>query len=150
MNAIYAIAYTEAWKFRTSTGFEPVTSGHRCDPLTNWAIKPLTLGGFFLIYFGKVQKQPRFKVKIDGTWIVMTADSGSSVNILDESDLKRWQANLHVTWPQQQCVPTDHRHRSRCLQSSILISLLRIVRRPMRPYTLSQVMEDRCWAGKRH
>ena len=31
-------------KFRTSTGFEPVTSRFRCDALTNWAMKPLTLG----------------------------------------------------------------------------------------------------------
>ena len=31
-------------KFRTSTGFEPVTSRYRCDALTNWARKPLTLG----------------------------------------------------------------------------------------------------------
>ena len=48
---------------------------------------------------GKVQKQPRFKVKIDGTWIVMTADSGSSVNILDETDLKKMtrQPTLNVT-----------------------------------------------------
>ena len=29
---------------RTSTGFEPVTSRYRCDALTNWAMKPLTLG----------------------------------------------------------------------------------------------------------
>ena len=34
----------ETWKFRTSTGFEPVTSLYRCDALTNWAMKPLTLG----------------------------------------------------------------------------------------------------------
>ena len=31
-------------KFRSSTGFEPVTSLYRCDALTNWAMKPLTLG----------------------------------------------------------------------------------------------------------
>ena len=31
-------------KFRTSTGFEPVTSRFRRDALTNWAMKPLTLG----------------------------------------------------------------------------------------------------------
>ena len=31
-------------KFRTSTGFEPVTSRFRYDALTNWAMKPLTLG----------------------------------------------------------------------------------------------------------
>ena len=37
--------HKEAWKkFRTSTGFEPVTSRCRCDALTNWAMKPLTLG----------------------------------------------------------------------------------------------------------
>ena len=31
-------------KIRTSTGFEPVTSRYRCEALTNWAMKPLTLG----------------------------------------------------------------------------------------------------------
>ena len=31
-------------KIRTLTGFEPVTSRYRCDALTNWAMKPLTLG----------------------------------------------------------------------------------------------------------
>ena len=30
--------------FRTSTGFEPVTSRYRCDALTNWVMKPLNLG----------------------------------------------------------------------------------------------------------
>lgn len=48
---------------------------------------------------GKVQKQPRFKVRIVGNWIVMTADSGSNINILDEFDLKdiTSQPALHVT-----------------------------------------------------
>ena len=37
-------SHKEVWKkFRTSTGFEPVTSRYRCDALTNWAMKPLTL-----------------------------------------------------------------------------------------------------------
>ena len=31
-------------KLRTSTGFEPMTLRYRCDALTNWAMKPLTLG----------------------------------------------------------------------------------------------------------
>ena len=31
-------------KFRTSTGFEPVTSRYRCNALTNGAMKPLMLG----------------------------------------------------------------------------------------------------------
>ena len=31
-------------KLRTSTGFEPVTPRLRCDALTNWAMKPPTLG----------------------------------------------------------------------------------------------------------
>ena len=31
-------------KFRTATGFEPVTSWYQCDALTHWAMKPLTLG----------------------------------------------------------------------------------------------------------
>ena len=34
----------EAWKVRTLTGFEPVTSRYWHDALTNWAMKPLTLG----------------------------------------------------------------------------------------------------------
>ena len=36
-------------KFRTSTGFEPVTSRLRCDALTNWAMKALTLGAGHLV-----------------------------------------------------------------------------------------------------
>ena len=46
----------EAWKVRTSTGFEPVTSRFRCDALTNWAMKPLsfflslTFSGFCMHY----------------------------------------------------------------------------------------------------
>ena len=31
-------------KVTTSIGFEPVTSQYRCNTLTNWAMKPLTLG----------------------------------------------------------------------------------------------------------
>ena len=31
-------------KFKTSTGFEPVTSGYRCNALTNLAMKPRRLG----------------------------------------------------------------------------------------------------------
>ena len=31
-------------EFRTSMGFEPVTSQYWCDALTNWAMKPLMLG----------------------------------------------------------------------------------------------------------
>ena len=35
----------EAWKIHDfNAGFEPVTSRFRCDALTNWAMKPLTLG----------------------------------------------------------------------------------------------------------
>ena len=34
--------------FRTSTGFEPVTSRYWCGTLTNWAMKPLTLGAGYL------------------------------------------------------------------------------------------------------
>ena len=41
----------EAWKkFRTSTGFEPMTLQYQSDALTNWAMKPLTLGaGQFIV-----------------------------------------------------------------------------------------------------
>ena len=35
-------------KVRTSTGFKPVTSCYRCDTLTNWTMKPLTLGASHL------------------------------------------------------------------------------------------------------
>ena len=31
-------------KFKTSTGFQPVTSRYRCDALVSWAMKPVTLG----------------------------------------------------------------------------------------------------------
>ena len=36
--------HKETWKIQDFNGFEPVTSRYRCDALTNWAIKPLTLG----------------------------------------------------------------------------------------------------------
>ena len=36
-------------KFRTSTGFEPVTSRFRCDALTNWAMKPLDVGSWSFV-----------------------------------------------------------------------------------------------------
>ena len=35
-------------KVRTSTGFKPVTSRYRWEALTNWAMKPLTLGAGYL------------------------------------------------------------------------------------------------------
>ena len=40
-------------KFRTSKGFEPVTSRYQCDALTNWAMKPLTLraGHLWVVMF---------------------------------------------------------------------------------------------------
>ena len=44
MNAIYAIAYIEAWKSQDFDGFEPVTLRYWCNALTNWAMKPLMLG----------------------------------------------------------------------------------------------------------
>ena len=44
MNAILSNCVKKPEKVRTSTGFEPVTSRYRCDALTNWAMKPLTLG----------------------------------------------------------------------------------------------------------
>ena len=43
MRAIFCNCVEKPEKFRTSTGFEPVTSRFRCDALTNWAMKPLTL-----------------------------------------------------------------------------------------------------------
>ena len=45
MNAIWCNCIKKPEKnFRTSTGFEHVTSRYQCDALTNWAMKPLTLG----------------------------------------------------------------------------------------------------------
>ena len=35
-------------KFRTSTGFEPLTSRYQCNALTNWAMKPVTDVGSFV------------------------------------------------------------------------------------------------------
>ena len=43
-NAIFYNCAEKPEKFRTSTGFEPVTTRFRCDDLTNWAMKSLTLG----------------------------------------------------------------------------------------------------------
>ena len=40
---------------------------------------------------GKNIKQPLFKVKINGTWLTLMADSGSSITILDEKDFKSLQ-----------------------------------------------------------
>ena len=34
----------EAWKSQDFNGVEPATSRYRCNALTNWAMKPLTLG----------------------------------------------------------------------------------------------------------
>ena len=44
MNAIFCNCVKKPENFRTSTGFEPVTSRYRCDALTNRAMKPLPLG----------------------------------------------------------------------------------------------------------
>ena len=43
MNANLSNCVKKPETVRTSTGFEPVTSRYRCDALTNWAMKPLTL-----------------------------------------------------------------------------------------------------------
>ena len=37
-------------------------------------------------------KHPLFKVKIRETWLTIMADSGSSINILDENDYKKLQS----------------------------------------------------------
>ena len=39
----------EAWKFRTSTGFEPVTSRFWCDAISNWAMKPTDVGSWSFV-----------------------------------------------------------------------------------------------------
>ena len=48
MNAIFSNCrgVEKPETFSTSTGFEPVTSRYRCDALTNWAMKPMTLAAF--------------------------------------------------------------------------------------------------------
>ena len=65
-------------KFRTSTGFEPVTSRYRCDTLTNWAMKPLMLGAghlWVVIILWGVNLRTKWYVK----WIIYwTADMKSS------------------------------------------------------------------------
>ena len=44
MKAIYAIAYIEAWKSQDFNGVWTRDLQYRCDALTNWAMKTLTLG----------------------------------------------------------------------------------------------------------
>ena len=51
-------------KFRTSTGFEPVTSRYRCDAPTNWAMKPLTLGAGQLL----VHMFPWFEMNVNDVY----------------------------------------------------------------------------------
>ena len=43
MNAIFCNCVEKSEKFRTSRGFEPLTSGYWCDAPTDWATKQLTL-----------------------------------------------------------------------------------------------------------
>ena len=44
MKAIFTIAERSLKNSGLQRGFEPVTSRFQCDALTNWAMKPLTLG----------------------------------------------------------------------------------------------------------
>ena len=63
-------------KFRTSTGFEPVTSQHWCDALTNWAMKPLTLGaGHLWVLMSPWRMDVKWYMKC---FIYWTADLKSS------------------------------------------------------------------------
>ena len=65
-------------KFRISTGFEPMTSRYGCDALTNWAMKPLTLGAghlWVLIFPWGMNQWTKWYMK----WIIYwTADIKSS------------------------------------------------------------------------
>ena len=49
---------------------------------------------------GNKAKHPLFKVKIGKTWLTIMADSGSSINILDENDYNKLQSppKLEVTF----------------------------------------------------
>ena len=63
-------------KVRTSTGFEPVTSRYRCDALTNWAMKPLTLGaGHLWVLMSPWRMDVKWYMKC---FIYWTADLKSS------------------------------------------------------------------------
>ena len=75
-------------KLRTSTGFEPVTSRYRCDALTNWAMKPLTLGAGHLwvpmFPWGMNEKFRTYeiaKIKFITAWIIASLDFISAVHI---------------------------------------------------------------------
>ena len=62
-NAIYATAYVEAWKIQDFNGFEPVTSRHRCDALTEvMGSNPVEVQprsqGFFPKKMGRAGKGP--------------------------------------------------------------------------------------------
>ena len=76
-------------RVRTSTGFEPVISQHRCFALTNWAIKPLTLeAGHWWDLMSPWRMDVRWYMKC---FIYWTADLKSS---------KLWSSQLWTQFKQ--------------------------------------------------
>ena len=43
--------HREAWQIQDFNGFEPVTSGYRCNALTNWAMKATDVGSWSFVGF---------------------------------------------------------------------------------------------------
>ena len=79
-------------KVRISTGFEPVTSRCRCDALTNWAMKPLTLGaGHLWVLMSPWGMDVKWYMKC---FIYWTADLKSS---------KLWSSQLWTQFKQYRC-----------------------------------------------
>ena len=80
-------------KVRTSTGFEPVTSRYWYDALTNWAMKPLTLGaGHLWLLMSRWRMDVKWYMKC---FIYWTADLKSS---------KAWSSQL---WTQFKQLPKE-------------------------------------------
>ena len=71
-------SYERNFRTLTPAGFGPVTSRYRCDSLTNWAMKPLTLGaGHLWVLMSTWRMDVKWYMKC---FIYWTADDHSSLD----------------------------------------------------------------------
>ena len=83
------LRYRSLKKSGLQAGFEPVTSRYRCDALTNWAMKPLTLGaGHLWVLMSPWRMDVKWYMKC---FIYWTADLKSS---------KPWLSQLRTQFKQ--------------------------------------------------
>ena len=100
-------------KVRTSTGFEPVTSRYRCDALTNWVMKPLTLGaGHLWVLMSPWRMDVKLYMKC---FIYWTADSTASlrnclsyVHNCDDHGLLDFKSAVQAIFANQFCSKKIH------------------------------------------